>query len=120
MYEKFNYTRHRFLCTKAFAIEILSVTILGFSGTPSCQTKHADMISNEGKMPSLGSASGWLNSSPLTLDDLKGKVVLVNFCTYTCINWLRSLPYVKAWEEKYKSQVLIVIGVHTPEPGFKE
>jgi thiol-disulfide isomerase/thioredoxin len=69
----------------------------------------------EGQLPSLASASGWLNSPPLTATDLRGKVVLVNFWTYTCINWLRQLPYLRAWTEKYKDQGLVVLGVHTPE-----
>jgi hypothetical protein len=74
----------------------------------------------EGEMPSLGSATAWLNSLPLTTAGLRGKVVLIQFCTYSCINWLRSLPYVRAWAEKYKEQGLVVIGVHTPEFAFEK
>lgn len=70
--------------------------------------------------PSFGSANGWLNSPPLTPDSLRGKVVVIDFWTYTCINWLRSLPYVRAWAKKYKEQGLVVIGVHAPEFGFEE
>ena len=73
----------------------------------------------EGEMPSLSGATGWLNSEPLTEDDLRGKVVLVDFWTYTCINWLRTLPYVRAWAEKYKRRGLVLIGVHTPEFSFE-
>ena len=73
----------------------------------------------EGDLPSLDSATEWLNTAPLTADGLRGKVVLVDFWTYTCINWLRSLPYVRAWSEKYKDQGLVVIGVHTPEFEFE-
>ena len=69
----------------------------------------------EGELPSLGGATGWLNSPPLTAAELRGKVVLVQFWTYTCINWLRTLPYVRAWADKYKDHGLVVIGVHTPE-----
>jgi thiol-disulfide isomerase/thioredoxin len=69
----------------------------------------------EGRMPSLDRATGWLNSPPLTAADLRGHVVLVNFWTYTCINWLRILPYLRAWADKYQDQGLVVIGVHTPE-----
>jgi thiol-disulfide isomerase/thioredoxin len=69
----------------------------------------------EGSLPSLAGASGWLNSPSLTATDLRGKVVLVNFWTYTCINWLRQLPYVRAWAEKYQDDGLVVLGVHTPE-----
>jgi thiol-disulfide isomerase/thioredoxin len=72
----------------------------------------------EGELPSFDGASGWLNS-PLTVPGLRGKVVLVNFCTYTCINWLRQLPYVRAWAGKYAGQGLVVIGVHTPEFPFE-
>ena len=71
-----------------------------------------------GRMPSLEGATGWLNSSPLAAADL-GKVVVINFCTYSCINWLRSLPYVRAWAAKYKDQGLVMIGVHTPEFSFE-
>ena len=73
----------------------------------------------EGELPSLRGATGWLNSPPLTPDGLRGKVVLVNFWTYTCINWLRQLPYVRAWAAKYAGQGLVVVGVHTPEFGFE-
>src|SRR5918911_1776802 len=69
----------------------------------------------EGSLPSLAGATQWLNSPPLTPAGLRGKVVLVDFWTYTCINWLRTLPYVRAWAEKYQDQGLVVIGVHTPE-----
>ena len=74
----------------------------------------------EGDIPSLGNATGWLNSQPLTAAGLRGKVVLVQFWTYTCINWLRTLPYVRAWAEKYKDQGLVVIGVHSPEFEFEK
>jgi hypothetical protein len=70
-------------------------------------------------MPPLVGASEWLNSAPLTTAGLRGQVVLVNFCTYTCINWLRQLPYVRAWAEKYRDQGLLVLGVHTPEFSFE-
>jgi thiol-disulfide isomerase/thioredoxin len=73
----------------------------------------------EGRLPPLDGATGWLNSSPLTPADLRGKVVLVNFWTYTCINWLRQLPYVRAWAEKYSGGGLVVLGVHTPEFAFE-
>jgi thiol-disulfide isomerase/thioredoxin len=73
----------------------------------------------EGDLPSFDGATGWLNSPPLTPAGLRGKVVLANFWTYTCINWLRQLPYVRAWAEKYSGQGLVVIGVHTPEFGFE-
>jgi thiol-disulfide isomerase/thioredoxin len=73
----------------------------------------------EGELPALDGATGWLNSPPLTPAGLRGSVVLVNFCTYTCVNWLRQLPYVRAWAEKYQGHGLAVIGVHTPEFRFE-
>jgi len=74
----------------------------------------------EGRLPSLTGATGWINSPPLTAESLRGKVVLVDFWTYSCINCLRSLPYVEAWAEKYRRQGLVVIGVHTPEFAFEK
>lgn len=79
---------------------------------------HKNMT--EGELPSLAGATEWLNSPPLTAAGLRGKVVLIDFWTYSCINWLRSLPYVRAWAEKYKNQGLVVIGVHTPEFAFEK
>ena len=73
----------------------------------------------ESRLPSFDGATGWLNSPPLTASGLRGKVVLVNFWTYTCINWLRQLPYVRAWAGRYSGHVMIVVGVHTPEFGFE-
>jgi len=73
----------------------------------------------EGELPGFEGATGWLNSPPLTRSDLRGRVVLVNFWTYTCVNWLRQLPYVRAWAGKYASKGLVVVGVHTPEFGFE-
>ena len=74
----------------------------------------------EGELPSLGGAIGWLNSQPLTPAGLRGKVILIDIWTYTCINWLRQLPYVRAWAEKYKDRGLVVIGVHSPEFAFEK
>jgi thiol-disulfide isomerase/thioredoxin len=71
------------------------------------------------RMPSLDGATGWLNSEPLGLDELRGRVVLVNFWTLTCINWLRQEPYVRAWSQAYRDDGLVVIGVHTPEFSFE-
>ena len=71
--------------------------------------------SSASDLASLDGATAWLNSPPLTAADLQGKVVLVDFWTYTCINWLRTLPYVRAWAARYKEHGLVVIGVHTPE-----
>ncbi|HZB94968.1 MAG TPA: redoxin domain-containing protein, partial [Herpetosiphonaceae bacterium] len=73
----------------------------------------------EGMLPSFDGAITWLNSPPLTPAGLRGKVVLIDFWTYTCINWLRTLPYVRAWAEKYRDHGVVVIGVHTPEFPFE-
>ena len=70
-------------------------------------------------MPALGGATGWLNSEPLSPAELRGHVVLVNFWTLTCINWLRQEPYVRAWSQAYRADGLVVIGVHTPEFSFE-
>ena len=83
-------------------------------------TSKAAQLPIEGEFPSLGGATGWLTSPPLKAEGLRGKVVLVQFWTYSCINWLRTMPYVRAWAEKYKDQGLVVIGVHTPEFGFEK
>jgi thiol-disulfide isomerase/thioredoxin len=82
-------------------------------------TSKVAQLPIERQFPSLGGATGWLNSPPLTAQALRGKVVLVQVWTYSCINWLRTLPYVRAWAEKYKDQGLVVIGVHSPEFGFE-
>ena len=74
----------------------------------------------EGELAPLEGAIEWINSPPLTVAALRGKVVIVDFWTYTCINWRRTLPYVAAWAEKYQDQGLVVIGVHTPEFSFEK
>jgi thiol-disulfide isomerase/thioredoxin len=73
----------------------------------------------EGRLPELGGATAWINSAPLTPAGLRGNVVVVQFCTFSCINWLRTVPYVKAWAEKYRDDGLVVIGVHSPEFPFE-
>ena len=118
MFKKINHNRRYFLTTM---LKTIAATQLG---TVGCTTQHATSATAElpieGELPSLGGATTWLNSQPLTVDELRGKVVLINFCTYTCINWLRQLPYVRAWSEKYQDQGLVVIGVHTPEFEFEK
>ena len=80
---------------------------------------NSDSLPIEGALPPLDGAVQWLNSPPLSAEALKGKVVLVDFWTYSCINCLRTLPYVKAWAEKYRDQGLVVMGVHAPEFAFE-
>jgi thiol-disulfide isomerase/thioredoxin len=118
MFEEINRNRRSFLTT---TVQTIAATQLGRLG---CTKQHATPTTAElpieGELPSLVGAIAWLNSQPLTVDGLRGKVVLINFWTYTCINWLRQLPYVRAWVEKYKDQGLTVIGVHTPEFEFEK
>ncbi|RVD78686.1 cytochrome c biogenesis protein DipZ [Pseudomonas koreensis] len=88
-------------------------------GTMKVADKAPGTLPVEGRLPPLNGAVQWLNSPPLDAQALKGKVVLVDFWTYSCINCLRTLPYVKAWAEKYRDQGLVVIGVHAPEFAFE-
>ncbi|NEQ18562.1 MAG: thioredoxin family protein [Microcoleus sp. SIO2G3] len=118
MSEEINRNRRSFLATTVLTI---AATQLGrLDRTKQHATPATAELPIEGELPSLGGAIAWLNSQPLTVDGLRGKVVLINFWTYTCINWLRQLPYVRAWAEKYKDQGLAVIGVHTPEFEFEK
>jgi thiol-disulfide isomerase/thioredoxin len=95
-------------------------TQLGMLRPASARVGRTLRLDSQGEMPSLAGATQWLNSPPLTVDGLRGKVVLVPFWTYTCINWLRSLPYVRAWAEKYTDRGIVVIGAHAPEFGFEK
>jgi cytochrome c biogenesis protein CcdA/thiol-disulfide isomerase/thioredoxin len=88
-------------------------------GAMMMAANHSDTLPIEGALPPLDGAVQWLNSPPLSAEALKGKVVLVDFWTYSCINCLRTLPYVKAWADKYREQGLVVIGVHAPEFAFE-
>ena len=88
--------------------------------TMPTMTMRAHPLPIEGKLPAFAGATTWLNSKPLTPEALRGKVVVVDFWTYTCINWQRSEPYVRAWAAKYTNQGLVVIGVHTPEFAFEK
>ncbi len=81
--------------------------------------RHRNEFPVEGHLPGFDGATVWLNSGPLTAADLRGRVVLVSFGTYTCINWIRSLPYVRAWADKYAGKGLAVVGVQTPEFEFE-
>jgi hypothetical protein len=82
--------------------------------------RHRNEYPLEGHLPALGGASAWLNSGPVSADSLRGRVALVSFGTYTCINWIRSLPWVRAWADKYANQGLAVVGVQTPEFDFEK
>jgi len=93
-------------------------------GKPAILTASAQetqkALTDKGPMPELAGAVGWLNTAPLNPAALRGKVVLIDFWTYTCINSLRPLPYVKSWAAKYRNAGLVVIGVHTPEFSFEK
>jgi thiol-disulfide isomerase/thioredoxin len=116
----------RSLCSPASVGHAVSVTVLigalaimiWRSGKPVVAAADA-ASADEGPMPELGGAVAWLNSAPLSRESLRGKVVLVNFWTYSCINSLRELPYVRSWAAKYKDAGLVVIAVHAPEFGFE-
>jgi thiol-disulfide isomerase/thioredoxin len=137
MFDNFNdqrRSRRRFLGIGAI---ILAFALFGVIGSARAQAGQAAPVAPraikvhprpstaiplpvEGELPSLRNATAWLNSAPLTAASLRGKVVLVEFWTYSCINWRRQLPYVRAWAEKYKDQGLVVIGVHAPEFSFEK
>ena len=107
--------RRRFVTTTAATFAGLEVAMLGATKSLLRATGPA----TDTGLGALRGATTWLNSPPLTAAGLRGKVVAVDFCTYTCINWLRQLPYVRAWAEKYRDHGLVVIGAHTPEFGFE-
>ncbi|HTP28614.1 MAG TPA: thioredoxin-like domain-containing protein [Anaeromyxobacteraceae bacterium] len=112
------------------SVVTLSTVLLAAGGNPlenlfSHPNPGGPMASDAGPMPmhsqipTLAGASGWLNSPPLTPEGLQGNVVLVDFWTYTCINWRRTLPYLKAWAQRYGNSGLVLVGVHTPEFPFE-
>ena len=111
MFEEIDLSRRRFLGTAA-----LTIGAAQFGMIASAKARSGE----RGELSSLAHAAIWLNSEPLTTAELQGKVVLVDFWTYSCINWRRQLPYVRAWAEKYKDQGLVVIGAHSPEFSFEK
>ena len=118
MSDSINEERRRFI---GAAAATLGAARLGVIGSAVQQMACAALTErNEGTLPSFSGATQWLNSPPLTPAGLRGKVVLVDFWTYTCVNWLRTLPYVRAWDAKYRDQGLVVIGAHTPEFPFEK
>ena len=114
-----NQGRRRLLSTAALGVAAFAVAGSVFPALVQQLTSAAAGSPVDGDLGPLGRATGWLNSEPLTGASLRGKVVLIDFWTYTCINWLRTVPYVRAWAEKYRDQGLVVIGVHTPEFPFE-
>jgi thiol-disulfide isomerase/thioredoxin len=107
MFEEININRRSFLGTAA-----MTIAASQFGAIASAKTRS--------ELSSLDRATTWLNSPPLTDAALQGKVVLVEFWTYSCINWRRQLPYVRAWAERYKDRGLVVVGVHSPEFSFEK
>lgn len=122
---------NKLLAAAVFAVAIGAPTA-AVVGDPSVSTTSPGLrvpflhgfsttqISGQSELASLARADEWLNSPPLTADALRGKVVLIDFWTYTCINWLRTAPYIRAWADKYRDQGLVVIGVHAPEFEFEK
>ena len=118
MLENIDQRRRRFLGGTAMTLVGARLGILGaVIGPPACDSPRLRV---EGELPSLDAATHWLNSEPLRAAELRGKVVLIDFCTYSCINWIRTLPYVRIWAQKYKADGLVVIGIHTPEFPFEK
>lgn len=118
MPEHFSDDRRRFLRTAASTLAAARLGVFGSAATQlSCA---AIQFTDEGKLQSLANATAWLNSPALTTPGLLGKVVVVQFWTYTCINWLRTLPYTRVWAEKYEKNGLVVVGVHSPEFAFEK
>ncbi len=109
----------RLSTAQTFAFEHRLARALGMEGE-ELTTKTGGTLPVEGVLPPLDGAITWLNSPPLTRDQLKGKVVLIDFWTYSCINCIRSVPYVRAWAEQYRKDGLVVIGVHSPEFAFEK
>ncbi len=109
--------RRRFLGTAAMTV---AAAQLGMAGCAKAQSGAAAKLPVEGDLPSFEGAITWLNSQPLTARGLRGSVVLINFWTFSCINSIRVLPYLRAWAANYKNQGLVVIGVQAPEFEFEK
>ncbi|WP_265562087.1 cytochrome c biogenesis protein DipZ [Sphingomicrobium arenosum] len=103
---------------QTFSLENRLARLLGMDA-PELTTDLTGPLPDEGAFPGLPGPTGWINSEPLTAADLEGKVVLVDFWTYSCINCIRAVPYVRSWYERYADDGLVVIGVHTPEFAFE-
>jgi thiol-disulfide isomerase/thioredoxin len=112
--------RNHALVTAALGVAAICCTGLVPARKAPSKGVAASQLPDEGGLPPLVGATEWLNSPALSTRALLGKVVVVDFWTYTCINWRRTEPYVRAWAAKYKAQGLVVIGVHTPEFGFEQ
>lgn len=109
--------RRRFLANAVITIGAAGLSIVGCA---NAESPAAVRLLSEGELPQLSGATAWLNSQPLTARGLRGSVVLVNFWTFSCINSIRVLPYLRAWAAKYKNRGLVVIGVQAPEFEFEK
>jgi thiol-disulfide isomerase/thioredoxin len=116
MFDQINYGRRRFL--RGAAMSLVGAKLGTFRATAHSGADRRLPV--ESNLPSLEGGLSWLNSQPLTSSGLRRKVVLIEFWTYTCINWRRQLPYVRAWAAKYQDHGLVTIGVHTPEFSFEK
>jgi cytochrome c biogenesis protein CcdA/thiol-disulfide isomerase/thioredoxin len=110
----------RLSSTQTSSLETGLARALGISGAGPAESSGSLDLPVEGVMPPLDGATLWLNSPPLTREQLRGKVVVIDFWTYSCINCIRSIPYVRAWYDRYKDDGLVVIGVHAPEFAFEK
>src|ERR1700734_2179597 len=112
--------RRSFLKTSLLATSGARVTAWLANPAPAANARESQRpLPDEGPLPNLGGAVAWFNSAPLSAKSLRGKVVLINFWTYSCINSLRELPHIQSWAAKYRDSGLVVIGVHAPEFGFE-
>jgi thiol-disulfide isomerase/thioredoxin len=113
--------RRRFLTTASAAIAATEFGMINPAAAQAPWSAISNLFSGgQSELASLARADEWINATPLTAPALRGKVVLIDFWTYTCINWLRTLPYVRAWADTYRDQGLVVIGVHAPEFSFEK
>src|SRR5580692_2624728 len=111
--------RLRKLALRGLPLVVATCFLLAASQT-AATAQDAPSIIGTSPLGGLSGATDWINSKPLTARDLKGKVVLVDFWAYSCINCIRSVPYLRAWADKYRDSGLVVIGVHTPEFDFEK
>ena len=117
--KKLKFTQKPVLALLVIAL-VISVIIYIEAKKPELSKPKQEEDSIYIKAPDFVGIEGWINSDPLTIDQLKGKVVLVDFWTYTCINCIRTLPYLKEWDKKYRDLGLVIVGVHTPEFEFEK
>jgi len=120
MSEAIDHNRRRVMVASLITLAAAGISKPGAVGAESSFSPADARAQEKGALYGFGGANAWLNSPALGAAELRGKVVLVQFWTYTCVNWLRTLPYLRAWTEKYKDHGLVVVGVHTPEFEFEK